>query len=153
MEKKRHIGAEPRGNLTQADGLYSFPGQAEEPEECGSGITRAAAESSAHRDTLGERGAYALLETQLAPQFIESTIDEIVAARLAGQGGISEDAQIDARVSGQFERERIVQSNRLEDGAEFVIAVRTPSQHVETQVDLRVRRNQGRFHGEVCYYG
>ncbi len=153
MEKKRHIGAEPRGNLTQADGLYSFPGQAEEPEERGSGITRAAAESSAHRDTLGERGAYALLETQLAPQFIESTIDEIVAARLPGQGGISDDAQIDARVSSHFKGERIVQSDRLEDRAQFVIAVRAPPQNVETQVDLRVRRNQDGFHGEVCYYG
>jgi hypothetical protein len=153
MEKKWHISAEPRGNLYQADGFHAIPGQAEEPEERSSGITRAAAKSSAHRNALCEHGAYTLLETQLAPQFIERTMDEIVMARLPGQGGISDDAQIDARVSGHFQRERIVQSYGLEDRAQFVIAVRTPSQSVETQVDLRVRRNHDGFHGEVCYYG
>jgi len=47
-------------------------------------------------------------------------------ARLAGQSGISSYAQIDARVLARLDHERIVQSNRLEDRAQLVIAVRAP---------------------------
>jgi len=152
-QKKRHICAEPCGNLNQAGGFHAFPAQAQETDERGSGVARASAEPSTDGNALDEHGTYAPLETKFAAQFIKRSVDKIVAAIFPGQGGIPYDAQIDACVMARFERQCIAQCDRLEDRAQLVIAVRAPPPNLEAQIDLCVSWNQDGFHGEVCYYG
>ena len=79
---------------------------------------------------------------------------KIVLAGLSGQIRDSRRCAGQCRDSRvQFERECIVERNRLEDGAQFVITIGAASQNVETQIDFCVGRHTNRFHREVCYYG
>jgi hypothetical protein len=146
MQKKRHVSAESGSNFSQVGGFDAFSRQPEQPNQRRGGVARSATESTSDRDTFSENGPDALTQPKFAAQLIERPMDEIVTARDAGQGRIAGNAQIDSPCAVRFELKRIVQGNRLKDGAQLVIAVRAAPENVEAQIDLCVCWNTHGFH-------
>ncbi len=54
--------------------------------------------------------------------------------------------EFDAWFPGAFQMQRVVQGERLEDGAQLVIAVGAAAQHIEAQIDLGKSRDADGWH-------
>jgi len=73
---------------------------------------------------------------KFSTQQIHRFVDQILSHRLQGERIVSLDMETNTGGFGLTQEQLVMQRNGLQDGAEFVVGVRTLAENIETEIDF-----------------
>jgi len=116
-QEERDVCAKPGGNIEKQWHLDLLPRKLQVTEQRRSRITGAAAQSAAGGNFLLQDNFHAGANPAFAAQGIYGAIDEILFDFFLGEGFVALNLQRDARAARSAELYRVMQPNRLKNGA------------------------------------
>lgn len=131
VQEERHVGAELRADGVLVNGFADERGEGADHRR---GIRRAAAQTAAHRDALGDVDADFARNARGVEGKARSGLGEV----LAGNRDVGED--VNARTAAALEGyvETVGERDRVEDRADLVVAVLALAEYSKREVDLGV---------------